>query len=126
MLLLGNNVTDVEQRLLLLQDVANIKRNLLCLGADVGSSITQSVLLALLGSNLQLVHAASLCYNAVLLQLPLHSIGRKAREEVFVINLNLTILQINSLGPDALILTLHLPRVRLRSAVSGDDTVMVE
>ena len=39
-LLLGNNVTDIEQRLLLGQHITHVQHNLLSLGADVIGRIT--------------------------------------------------------------------------------------
>ena len=126
MLLLGNGVANIEQRLLLGQNEADVKHHLLCLGTDILGGVAQRELLALLCCYVQTVDTTSLGHYAILLQLPLHSVGLQSDKEVLVINLHLATQQINGRCPDRLILTAYLVGVCLRCAVGGNHTVVVE
>ena len=126
MLLLGHDVTNLKQRLLLRKLIAHVERYLLRLGTNILGRVAQCVCLTLLGLHVQLIDATSLGHHAILLQLPHHSVGLQTYEEILVIDLNLTRHQIHCIGPYRLILAAHLIGVSLRRAVCGDYTVVVE
>ena len=116
----------IEQRLGALEPVGHVHQHLGGIGREVGLTEFQRVFAALLRSHLQVGHTARLHDPAVGDQFPRQFVIVQSDEEVLVVDRNAALRQIDRLGPDGLVLALHLVGVRVVGPVGGDHAVVVE
>ena len=81
---------------------------------------------SLLWSHLDVFYTSATCWLTVLQYGPFHVVSRKIAEEVFIVYVDFTILQISWSDPNVLIDMAYFVHVRIRNTVRADQTVVAE
>lgn len=112
-------MADIQQRPFVFQFVGHVHQQLLGLRAEIGGGEAQRIGAPLPGRDIEFANTAGLHDPAVGDQFPRQFVIVQPHEEVLVVHLHAALRRIEKLGPDILVLPLHLIGVRMPRAVGA-------
>ncbi len=112
-----------QQSFAVLQLIRNVQQPF---GALAGLAQVQLNLSSLLRSHIQIIYTAGTYHLTAFQYLPLHVIGGKVAEEVFIEHIDFTVLQVGRSSPDVLIDMPYFIHVRIGNTVRANQTIITE